>query len=275
MVDGEFSIEGTKMNGVVANGDHKAMTMNGHNGVHYQHQRHRREEAAAAEAVGDELRIDYVYKLVVTGDSAVGKSQILSRFAKNEFSFDSKSTIGVEFQTRTVSINSKLIKAQIWDTAGQERYRAVTSAYYRGALGAMLIYDITKRQTFDHIPKWVEDLRSHADSSVVIMLVGNKADLTEQRVVSTDDALEYAKSQGLFFYETSALSGENVEAAFLQVLEEIYKVSSRKILNDSSTKLVNGCQNTPISLQGSKIDVISGSDFEISEMKTLSSCSYC
>lgn len=277
MVASEFSIEGTKMNGVVANGDHKdkdMLMMNGHSGVHYQHQRHHGEEAAAA-AVGDELRIDYVYKLVVIGDSAVGKSQILSRFAKNEFSFDSKSTIGVEFQTRTVSINSKLIKAQIWDTAGQERYRAVTSAYYRGALGAMLVYDITNRQTFDHIPKWVEDLRSHADSSVVIMLVGNKADLTEQRVVSTDDALQYANTQGLFFYETSALLGENVEAAFLLVLEEIHKISSRKILNDSRLKLVNGCQNTPISLQGSKIDVIAGSDFEISEMKTLSSCSYC
>ncbi|KAG5222549.1 GTP-binding family protein [Salix suchowensis] len=122
-------------------------------------------------------KIDYVFKVVVIGDSAVGKTQILSRFTKNDFCFDSKSTIGVEFQTRTVTIKDKVIKAQIWDTAGQERYRAVTSAYYRGALGAMLVYDITKRPTFDHVARWVEELRAHADNSIVIMLIGNKADL--------------------------------------------------------------------------------------------------
>ncbi|GAB2291118.1 Ras- protein raba3 [Dionaea muscipula] len=234
---------------------------------------------AAAAAAGDELRIDYVYKVVVIGDSAVGKSQILSRFSKNEFCFDSKSTIGVEFQTRTVSINSKLIKAQIWDTAGQERYRAVTSAYYRGALGALVVYDITKRQTFDHVVRWIEDLRAHADSSIVIMLIGNKADLTDQRAVATEDVVEFAKDQGLFFSETSALSGENVEAAFFKVLEEIYSVASKKTLINGSCcyyggKLINGGSDS-ISLHGSKIDVISGSDLEISEMKQLSSCSYC
>ncbi|GLU13092.1 hypothetical protein SLE2022_297390 [Rubroshorea leprosula] len=96
-------------------------------------------------------KIDYVFKVVLIGDSAVGKSQILARFARNEFSLDSKATIGVEFQTRTLVIEHKSVKAQIWDTAGQERYRAVTSAYYRGAVGAMLVYDITKPQTFEHI----------------------------------------------------------------------------------------------------------------------------
>ncbi|GMH00388.1 hypothetical protein Nepgr_002227 [Nepenthes gracilis] len=219
----------------------------------------------------DDLRIDYVYKVVVIGDSAVGKSQILSRFAKNEFSFDSKSTIGVEFQTRTVSINSKVIKAQIWDTAGQERYRAVTSAYYRGALGAMLVYDITKRQTFDHVARWVHELRAHADSSIVIMLIGNKADLVDQRAVDTEDALEFAKEQGLFFSETSALSGENVEAAFFKVLEEIFTVVSKKTLHRSNGGDMNGFD--AVALRGSKIDVIYGSDLEISEMKKLSSCS--
>ncbi|GAB4861558.1 Ras- protein RABA4a [Ancistrocladus abbreviatus] len=142
-----------------------------------------------------DLRIDYVYKVLVIGDSGVGKTQMLSRFAKDEFSFDSKSTIGVEFQSRNVSIESKVIRAQIWDTAGQERYRVITTAYYRGALGALIVYDITKRQTFDHVASWVDTLRAHADSSIVIMLIGNKADLADQRAVPAEDALTTKNSR--------------------------------------------------------------------------------
>ncbi|KAJ0112798.1 hypothetical protein Patl1_00655 [Pistacia atlantica] len=212
-------------------------------------------------------KIDYVFKVVVIGDSAVGKTQILSRFTKNEFSFDSKSTIGVEFQTRTVTIKGKLIKAQIWDTAGQERYRAVTSAYYRGALGAMLVYDITKRQSFDHVARWVEELRAHADNSIRIILIGNKSDLVDLRAVPTEDAVEFAEDQGLFFSETSALNGDNVETAFLRLLEEIYSVVSKKELECSNDK------TDAAMLKGSKIDVISGPELEISEMKKLSTCS--
>lgn len=220
---------------------------------------------------GNDQRIDYVFKVVVIGDSAVGKTQILSRFTKNEFCFDSKSTIGVEFQTRTVTIKGKVIKAQIWDTAGQERYRAVTSAYYRGALGAMLVYDITKRQSFDHVARWVEELRAHADNSIVIMLIGNKADLVDLRSVPTEDAVEFAEDQGLFFSETSAFNGDNVDTAFFRVLEEIYGVVSKKVLECGNGKL-NGSSDSA-ALQGSKIDVIPGSDLEISEMKKLSTCS--
>ncbi|CAK7348668.1 unnamed protein product [Dovyalis caffra] len=215
-------------------------------------------------------KIDYVFKVVVIGDSAVGKTQILSRFTKNEFCFDSKSTIGVEFQTRTVTIKDKVIKAQIWDTAGQERYRAVTSAYYRGALGAMLVYDITKRPTFDHVARWVEELRAHADNSIVIMLIGNKADLVDLRAVPKEDAVEFADDQGLFFSETSALSGDNVDSAFFRLLEEINGVVCKKALECG-----NGNSNAAdaIKLRGSKIDAISGTDLEISEMKKLSACS--
>ncbi|KAJ1379879.1 Small GTPase superfamily [Sesbania bispinosa] len=175
-------------------------------------------------------KIDYVFKVVLIGDSAVGKSQILARFARNEFSLDSKSTIGVEFQTRTLVVDHKTVKAQIWDTAGQERYRAVTSAYYRGAVGAMLVYDITKRQTFDHIPRWLEELRSHADKNIVIILIGNKCDLENQRDVPTEDAKEFAEKEGLFFLETSALEATNVETAFMTVLTEIYNIVNKKTL---------------------------------------------
>ncbi|XP_047962423.1 ras-related protein RABA3-like [Salvia hispanica] len=215
--------------------------------------------------MSEEERIAYVFKVVVIGDSAVGKTQLLSRFAKNEFCLDSKSTIGVEFQTRTVSISSKLVKAQIWDTAGQERYRAVTSAYYRGALGAMLVYDVTKRQSFDHVARWVDELRAHADASIVIMLIGNKADLVDSRAVPAEDAVEFAETQNLFFFETSALSGENVEPAFLKLLHEIYDVVSKKALDSSNLVKPNGGL-----LSGLKIEAAQS---EVSEMKNLSTCS--
>ncbi|ONK79040.1 uncharacterized protein A4U43_C01F2250 [Asparagus officinalis] len=175
-------------------------------------------------------KIDYVFKVVLIGDSAVGKSQLLARFSRNEFSLDSKATIGVEFQTRTLAIDHKTVKAQIWDTAGQERYRAVTSAYYRGAVGAMLVYDMTKRVTFDHVARWLEELRSHADKNIVIMLIGNKSDLGTLRAVPTEDAKEFAEKENLFFMETSALDATNVETAFLTALTEIYRIVSKKLL---------------------------------------------
>ncbi|KAK8479649.1 hypothetical protein V6N13_021263 [Hibiscus sabdariffa] len=203
-------------------------------------------------------KIDYVFKVVLIGDSAVGKSQILARFARNEFSLDSKATIGVEFQTRTIVIEHKSVKAQIWDTAGQERYRAVTSAYYRGAVGAMLVYDITKRQTFDHVPRWLEELRGHADKNIVIILIGNKSDLENQRAVPTEDAKEFAQKEGLFFLETSALESTNVETAFLTVLTEIFNFVNKKSLAASENQ-ENG---NPTSLAGKKI-VIPGPAQEI------------
>lgn len=214
-------------------------------------------------AYGDyNQKIDYVFKVVLIGDSAVGKSQLLSRFARNEFSLDSKATIGVEFQTRTIVVDNKTVKAQIWDTAGQERYRAVTSAYYRGAVGAMLVYDITKRQTFEHIPRWLEELKGHADNNIVIMLVGNKTDLGNLRAVPTDDATEFAEKEGLFFLETSALEAVNVESAFSTVLTEIYKIVSKKALIANAEQENGG----KVSLSGTKI-VVPGDTQPIVEKK--------
>ncbi|KAA8530824.1 hypothetical protein F0562_005552 [Nyssa sinensis] len=196
-------------------------------------------------------KIDYVFKVVLIGDSAVGKSQILARFARNEFSLESKATIGVEFQSLTIVIQHKSVKAQIWDTAGQERYRAVTSAYYRGAVGAMLVYDITKRHSFDHIPRWLEELRSHADKNIVVILIGNKTDLEDQRAVPTEDAKEFAQKEGLFFLETSALEATNVETAFLTVLTEIFNIVNKKNLVAGEDQ---GDGNPP-SLAGKKISI--------------------
>ncbi|KAL1569349.1 Ras-related protein RABA4d [Salvia divinorum] len=199
-------------------------------------------------------KIDYVFKVVLIGDSAVGKSQLLSRFARNEFSLESKATIGVEFQTKSLLIDQKTVKAQIWDTAGQERYRAVTSAYYRGAVGAMLVYDIAKRQSFDHMARWLEELRGHADKNIVIMLIGNKSDLGTLRAVPTEDAQEFAERENLYFMETSALHATNVESAFMTILTEIYRIVSKKTL------AANGEYSKSSSLKGTAIIVTSQGD---------------
>ncbi|XVF33115.1 hypothetical protein REPUB_Repub17cG0140600 [Reevesia pubescens] len=154
---------------------------------------------------------------------------------------------------------------------GVGRYQAVTSAYYSGALGAMLVYDITNRQSFDHVARWVDELRAQADNSIVIIPIGNKADLVDQRAVPSKDAVEFAEDHGLFFAETSALNGDNVDKAFFKLLEEIYGVISKKTLECANGKS-NGVDHATV-LKGPKIEVITGSDLEISEMKKLSTCS--
>jgi small GTP-binding protein len=165
---------------------------------------------------------DYLFKIVLIGDSGVGKSNLLYRFTRNEFNLESKTTIGVEFSQKTVKIDNKTIRAQIWDTAGQERYRAITSAYYRGALGALLVYDVCKSETFEGLSKWLSELKEHTDAQTSIMLVGNKADLRHLRAVKTEDAANFALKHNLAFIETSALENTNVDSAFQKTLETIY-----------------------------------------------------
>ncbi|XP_026061233.1 ras-related protein Rab-11B-like [Carassius auratus] len=175
---------------------------------------------------------DFLFKVVLIGDSGVGKSNLLSRFTRNEFNLESKSTIGVEFATRSIQVDGKTIKAQIWDTAGQERYRAITSAYYRGAVGALLVYDIAKHLTYENVERWLKELRDHADNNIVIMLVGNKSDLRHLRAVPTDEARAFAEKNNLSFIETSALDSTNVEEAFKNILTEIYRIVSQKQIAD-------------------------------------------
>jgi len=180
---------------------------------------------------------DYLFKVVLIGDSGVGKSNLLSRFTRGEFNQDSKSTIGVEFATRSINVDGKTVKAQIWDTAGQERYRAITSAYYRGAVGALLVYDIAKHATYVNVTRWLKELRDHADSNIVIMLVGNKSDLKHLRAVPTEEAKAFASENGLSFIETSALDASNVESAFQHILTEIYRVVSNKALESADNPI--------------------------------------
>ncbi|PIO75079.1 Ras family protein [Teladorsagia circumcincta] len=173
---------------------------------------------------------DYLYKIILIGDSGVGKSNLLSRFARNMFSIESKSTIGVEFSTRTIVIDGKRIMAQIWDTAGQERFKTVTTAYYRGAQGALIVYDITKPSSFDSCQQWLSDLREQSER-VSVVLVGNKTDLRDTRKIPQDIAKKFADDNGLTFIETSALDSSNVEKAFTQVLTKIYRTGTANIRN--------------------------------------------
>ena len=131
---------------------------------------------------------DYLFKIVLIGDSNVGKSQLLSRFSKDAFNLESRATIGVEFATKTMTKNEKQLKVQIWDTAGQEKYRAMASSYYRGASGVLIIFDITKRSSFENVTTWLDEVRNQSKEGVEAVLIGNKSDLQNQRTVSQEEA---------------------------------------------------------------------------------------
>ncbi|XP_022926955.1 ras-related protein RABA1c-like [Cucurbita moschata] len=207
---------------------------------------------------------DYLFKVVLIGDSGVGKSNLLSRFTKNEFSLETKSTIGVEFATRSLSIDGRVIKAQIWDTAGQERYRAITSAYYRGAVGALLVYDVTRHATYENVEKWLNELRDHTDPNIVVMLVGNKSDLRHLVAVPTEDAKSFAETESVCFMETSALESTNVDNAFVEVLKQIYHLVSKKAMEAS-----NDAAASVVLAKGERIDISK----DVSEIKKGGCCS--
>ena len=166
---------------------------------------------------------DYLFKLIIVGDTNVGKTNIMSKYIKDQFNITSKSTIGVEFGTKILEIDNKKVKAQIWDTAGQERYKSITSAYYKGAKGAFIVYDITNKSTFESVDKWIKDLNSYGDKNLTMLLIGNKSDLEDKRIINKEVGEEKAKSFELGFIETSAYNGDNIDQAFDIMLKEVLK----------------------------------------------------
>ncbi|KAF0297240.1 Ras-related protein Rab-4B [Amphibalanus amphitrite] len=159
---------------------------------------------------------DFLFKFLVIGSAGTGKSCILHQFIENKFKQDSNHTIGVEFGSKIISVGGKSVKLQIWDTAGQERFRSVTRSYYRGAAGALLVYDITSRESFNALSAWLTDARSLASPNIVILMVGNKKDLDAEREVTFLEASRFAQENELMFLETSAMTGEHIEEAFLK-----------------------------------------------------------
>jgi len=164
---------------------------------------------------------DYLIKLLMIGDSGVGKSCLLLRFSDDSFTTSFITTIGIDFKIKTVEIDGKRVKLQIWDTAGQERFRTITTAYYRGAMGILLVYDITDEQSFLNIRNWIRNIEQHASDSVQKILIGNKCDMTDDRIITKDRGQELADEYGIKFYETSAKTDQNVKEAFIAIATDI------------------------------------------------------
>lgn len=180
----------------------------------------------------EEENYNMIFKIVLVGDSGVGKTNLLLRYLKNEFNTQTKATVGVEFGNTKVQIDNALIKAQIWDTAGQERYRSITSAYYKGAHGALIVYDITRKDSFDSVEKWLSDLKNNGEEKMVIMAIGNKCDMVNERVISTEDGEAKAQRNNIAFLETSALNATNVAKAFDELIQKLY-VAFKKDFEDN------------------------------------------
>lgn len=164
---------------------------------------------------------DYLFKLLLIGDSGVGKSCLLLRFADDAYTESYISTIGVDFKIRTIELDGKTIKLQIWDTAGQERFRTITSSYYRGAHGIIVVYDVTDTESFTNVKQWLGEIERYASEHVNRLLVGNKCDLTDKKVVDFNTAKEFSERLNIPFLEASAKNATNVEQAFLTMAAEI------------------------------------------------------
>eukprot|EP00612_Vaucheria_litorea_P008727 CAMPEP_0171475764 /NCGR_PEP_ID=MMETSP0946-20130122/3187_1 /TAXON_ID=109269 /ORGANISM="Vaucheria litorea, Strain CCMP2940" /LENGTH=201 /DNA_ID=CAMNT_0012005893 /DNA_START=25 /DNA_END=627 /DNA_ORIENTATION=- len=164
----------------------------------------------------------YLFKYIIIGDTGVGKSCLLLQFTDKRFQPLHDLTIGVEFGARMIEVDKQSIKLQIWDTAGQESFRSITRSYYRRAAGALLVYDVTRRDTFNHLTRWLEEAKENTHPDMIIMLIGNKSDLEHRRAVSYKEGKQFASENGLIFLETSAKTASNVENAFVQTAEKIY-----------------------------------------------------
>ena len=194
---------------------------------------------------------DMIFKIVLIGNTSVGKTNILSKYLTDQFDPDSKATVGVEFGTKNFKIENNIVKVQIWDTAGQERYRSITNAYYKGAKGSLLVYDITNKKSFDDLDKWILDLKTNGDDNLSLILLGNKSDLEDKRVISTEEGKNKAEFYKSSFLETSALNGNNIEKAFSELIMDVYKNNHEifekqanvKINNDRAIDLDKGKNN--------------------------------
>ena len=178
---------------------------------------------------------DKLFRYIIVGDMAVGKSCILLQFTDNKFRVQHELTIGVEFGAKTIELNNKTIKIQIWDTAGQEQFQAITRTYYKGAIGALLVYDITRRDTFTHVTKWLEEVKSNSSKHICVILIGNKKDLEDKRQVTYEEGESFARENGLMFLETSAKTAFNVVEAF--------NLSAQAILNNIEKTGVDPTEN--------------------------------
>ena len=184
-----------------------------------------------------------IFKIILIGDTSVGKTNILSRYINDKFSETSKSTVGVELATKVENYNNKKIKIQIWDTAGQERYKSITTSYYKGAKGAFIVYDITKKESFKNVDKWIKDLKEFGDEDVTILIIGNKCDLENEREVSIEEVKKKAELFDIGYCETSALKAKNIDYAF----QTLIKLVAEKMEKEKNGENKYGNQSNVIS----------------------------
>jgi small GTP-binding protein len=183
---------------------------------------------------------DHLFKLMIIGDSGVGKTSILSRYVDSTFNTTFISTIGIDFKIKTIVLDNKTIKLQVWDTAGQERFKSITSAYYRGAMGVLLVYDITNKKSYDNIRVWIQHIRDYSyDNNVKIIIIGNKCDLENARIISKKEGSELATEHGALFIEVSAMDGVRISDAFITIAKEIMKCIPTKPSNIVTISPVN------------------------------------
>ena len=187
------------------------------------------EDITIEEVNSSDVKEDYKLKVVVVGDSGVGKTNLIKRFITNTFSENSKATVGVEFISKSYRINKQVFKIEIWDTAGQERYKSITAAYYKGAKGALIVYDTTQKSSYENIDKWMVEIKDKASKDMKLMIVGNKTDLKDARQVETNEALQKAKDLEAPLMEASAKDGNNVKEAFYDLLKEMHREIKKKI----------------------------------------------
>jgi small GTP-binding protein len=168
-----------------------------------------------------EIDFNYLLKYIIIGDSAVGKSNILTQYVYEKFSEEFQSTLGVEFAAKNAVIDNKIYRIQIWDTAGAESFRSITRAYYKNSVCAFIVYDITKRETFENVQVWLDDIKNQCPQTVLLVLVGNKLDLENERQISYEEGESFAQKNNMYFFETSAKTGVNIENLFLKSVETI------------------------------------------------------
>ena len=194
----------------------------------------------------------YKLKLIVIGDSGVGKTNIIKRYISNTFTIDTKSTVGVEFFTKTFKINEDILKLEIWDTAGQERYKAITSAYYRGSRGALIVYDISRIETYNNVDKWITELKEKVEGSFKLLLIGNKSDLKEERKMSIETAMHKARQLNIPLMETSAFDSTNIKKAFETILKEMYKDFKKEKYNYKREKTNKSSEGVNLEVENQK-----------------------
>lgn len=198
---------------------------------------------------GGSADYDYIFKVVIVGDSGVGKSTMLIRFVDEKFVSDYNATIGVDYRIKTVRVQQdghrKVVKLSIWDSAGQEQYNSIAQSYYRGSQGILVLYDTTSRESFENLQNWLDRIYSDAGESVIRIMIGTKSDLVDQRKVSTDEAEHFAKERGIIFLETSSKNGENVERAFVSLTQEMLSTVAATTFHTRPPAAVNTTPPTP------------------------------